>query len=39
MPEHIKPAEHIKEVEKRLKDTPPKLELDGKDAKGLSGET
>ncbi len=37
MPENIKPAEHIKHVEKRVKDTPPKLELDGKDALGLGG--
>jgi DNA-damage-inducible protein D len=38
MPENIKPAEHIKAVEKRLKQTPPKLELDDKDARGLTGE-
>ncbi|HEX3358320.1 MAG TPA: DNA damage-inducible protein D [Tepidisphaeraceae bacterium] len=38
MPENIKPAEHIKQVEKRVKSNRPKLELDGKDAKGLTGE-
>ncbi|RII26910.1 MAG: DNA damage-inducible protein D [Geobacter sp.] len=38
MPEQIPPAEHINEVEKRIKSTPPVLELDGKDAKGLVGE-
>lgn len=38
MPENIKPAEHIKSVEQRMKETPPKLELDDKDAKGLVGE-
>ena len=38
MPENIKPAEHIKVVEKRVKETPPKIELDEKDAKGLGGE-
>lgn len=38
MPEKIPPAEHISKVEKRIKSTPPLLELDGKDAKGLIGE-
>ncbi len=38
MPEQIPPAEHINEVEKRIKSTPPVLELDEKDAKGLVGE-
>ena len=38
MPEKIPPAEHISKVEKRIKNTPPLLELDGKDAKGLIGE-
>jgi DNA-damage-inducible protein D len=38
LPENIPPAEHIKEVEKRLKAVPPKLTLDDKDAKGLLGE-
>ena len=39
MPENIAPAEHIKEVEKRLKTATPKLELDERDASGLLGET
>jgi len=37
MPEQIPPAEHINKVEKRIKSTPPVLELDEKDAKGLVG--
>ncbi len=37
-PEQIPPAEHIKEVEKRIKQTTPKLELDERDATGLLGE-
>lgn len=37
MPEQIPPAEHINEVEKRIKSTPPLLELEEKDAKGLVG--
>lgn len=37
-PEKIPPAEHIKEVEKRLKNTVPKMELDEKDAGGLLGD-
>jgi DNA-damage-inducible protein D len=37
LPENILPAEHIALVEKRVKSTPPKLELDEKDAKGLVG--
>lgn len=37
LPEHIPPAEHIKEVEKRLKNTVPKMELEDKDAGGLLG--
>ena len=37
MPENIPPAEHISKVEKRIKSTPPFLELDGNDAKGLVG--
>jgi DNA-damage-inducible protein D len=36
-PEGIPPAEHIKEVEKRLKTATPKLELDERDAGGLLG--
>lgn len=37
MPENIPPAEHINEVEKRIKSTPPLMELEEKDAKGLIG--
>lgn len=37
MPENLPPAEHIKQVEKRLKDSTPRIELDEKDAKGLIG--
>lgn len=37
LPETIPAAEHIKEVEKRVKTIPPKLELDDKDAGGLLG--
>jgi DNA-damage-inducible protein D len=37
MPENLPPAEHIKQVEKRLKTTPTKLALEDKDAKGLVG--
>ncbi len=37
LPEKIPPAEHISQVEKRIKTTPPKLELEEKDAKGLIG--
>lgn len=36
-PEQIPPAEHIKEVEKRLKSAVPKMELDEQDAGGLLG--
>lgn len=38
MPENIQPAEHIKLVEKRVKDVSPKLELDDNNARGLIGE-
>lgn len=38
MPENIPPAEHIKQVEKRLKESTPKLELEDRDAKGLAGD-
>ena len=38
LPEKIPPAEHIKSVEKRVKDATPKLELDDRDAVGLLGE-
>ena len=37
LPEHLPQAEHIKQVEKRVKSASPKLELDDKDAKGLIG--
>jgi DNA-damage-inducible protein D len=36
MPESLPPAEPIKQVEKRLKESTPHLELDGPDANGLS---
>jgi DNA-damage-inducible protein D len=36
MPENIPPAEDIKQVEKRLKQSTPKLQLEGPDAKGLT---
>nr|ART40252.1 K391 [uncultured bacterium] len=36
-PEQIPPAEHIKEVEKRLKTATPKLQLDQREAGGLLG--
>jgi DNA-damage-inducible protein D len=38
LPETIPPAEHIKSVEKRLKDAMPRLTLDDKDASGLLGD-
>lgn len=38
LPEQIPPAEHIKEVEKRIKNAVPKMELDEKDAGGLLGD-
>ena len=37
MPEAIPPAEHIKQVEKRLKNATPKLELGDRDSVGLLG--
>lgn len=37
LPEQLPPAEHIKQVAKRVKSAAPKLELEGKDAKGLIG--
>ncbi|MDO9012655.1 MAG: DNA damage-inducible protein D [Gallionella sp.] len=37
LPEQIPSAEHIKEVEKRLKNSTPKLELDEREAGGLLG--
>ena len=36
-PEQIAPAEHIKEVEKRIKSATPKMQLADKDASGLLG--
>jgi DNA-damage-inducible protein D len=39
MPEDIPPAEHIKQVEKRVKTAMPKLELDAQHAKGLAGKS
>lgn len=38
-PENIPAAEHIKDVEKRIKTTPPKMELAERDAGGLLGDT
>ncbi|MGO8688157.1 MAG: DNA damage-inducible protein D [Thermoguttaceae bacterium] len=38
LPENLPPAEHIKQVEKRIKQATPKLELKGLDAQGLIGE-
>lgn len=38
MPENIPPAEHIKDVEKRIKSSTPRLELERDDAKGLLGD-
>lgn len=37
LPEDIPPAEHIKQVEKRVKNATPKLALDDRDASGLLG--
>ncbi len=37
LPERIPPAEHIRQVEKRIKTATPKLELDERDAGGLLG--
>jgi DNA-damage-inducible protein D len=37
LPEEIPPAEHIKQVEKRVKGATPKLALDTRDASGLLG--
>jgi len=38
LPENLPPAEHIKQVEKRIKHATPRLELDGPDAHGLIGQ-
>ena len=37
-PENLPPAEHIKQVAKRIAVAPPRLQLEDKDAKGLAGE-
>jgi DNA-damage-inducible protein D len=37
LPEDIPPAEHIKQVEKRVKNATPRLALDDRDASGLLG--
>ena len=37
LPEDIPPAEHIKQVKKRIASAPPKLQLEDRDAKGLAG--
>jgi DNA-damage-inducible protein D len=39
LPEQIQPAEHIKEVEKRVKTATPKLTLDEREAGGLLGDS
>ena len=39
LPEKLPPAEHIKQVEKRVKSAAPKLELEEKGAKGLIGKS
>jgi DNA-damage-inducible protein D len=38
LPGNIPPAEHIRHVQERLATTPPKLQLEDKDAKGLTGD-
>jgi DNA-damage-inducible protein D len=38
LPENIPPAEPIKQVRKRVAGTPPRLQLEEKDAKGLAGD-
>lgn len=38
MPEQIAPAEHIKKVQQRIKNSPPKLELENRDVYGLLGD-
>jgi DNA-damage-inducible protein D len=37
LPENISPAEHIKQVAKRVKETTPKLALEEREAVGLLG--
>lgn len=39
LPETIPPAEHIKQVEQRVRSTPPKLPLEDRDASGLRGKS
>jgi DNA-damage-inducible protein D len=36
LPENIPPAEHVKQVEKRLKTSKPRLDLDPKDPLGIA---
>jgi DNA-damage-inducible protein D len=38
LPENLPAAEHIKQVEKRVRQAKHKMKLDGPDAKGLAGE-
>lgn len=38
LPEKLPPAEHIKNVKKRIASVPPRLQLEDKDAKGLAGD-
>ena len=38
LPENLPPAEHIKQVRKRIAGAPPRLQLEDKDAKGLAGD-
>ncbi len=38
LPEYIPPAEHIKQVERRIESVAPRLELGNQDAKGLIGD-
>ena len=37
LPENLPPAEHIKQMEKRIKQAEPRLELEGPEAQGLIG--
>ncbi len=39
LPENIQPGEHVKNVEKRLKSSTPKMDLEERDASGLLGES
>jgi DNA-damage-inducible protein D len=38
LPENLPPAEHIKQVEKRIKRESPKVAIAGSEARGLGGE-